>query len=614
MPTPSATNAPSPDAVRPDAIDSDAAATEDESNDCGVDKVLPPDANIAERLRQTAARHPRQTAVRVPSMRRGQIAGWQSKTFGQLDAEADAVARGLVEMGAGPGKRLLLAVRPDVDFLSIVFGLFRSRATAVLIDPGMGRQAVLDCIEQVRPDGVVGIPLAHIMRRLKRDAFRSSRINVCVGRRLPGMGRRYRSLLVGGHRSAVAIGRTTPTDPAAIVFTSGSTGPPKGVCYEHGMFDAQWQLIRDEYNIPPGTVDVACFPLFGLFNVAMGVTTIWPAIDFSRPATADLDHLTEVMQQADQCFASPAIWDKLATAAADGKPALPLRRALSAGAPVKPATLAAVRSLLPEDAEFHTPYGATESLPGCTIESREVLDETAAETLDGAGTCVGRPFAGVDVRVIRRPTRPVRQIVETEEAGIGEIGEIIIRSAAVTREYLNRPDATAATKIDHGDGTRWHRVGDVGYFDAEGRLWFCGRISHIVETDEGPLYPVCLEPLVKPPIGLGRVAIVGIERPGRTVPVVVAEQSKVESAQTPDGRRPTAADRRQSLARSMQHPRLSAIRHAAIVSTPLPVDARHNAKLRREQIAAELSWDDVFELPAIDAGHDGDALGKTASS
>ena len=269
-------------ADQPDAESIHPSDANDE-RDRGVKAVLPPDANIAERLRLVAADQPRQTAVRVPVVRRGRIDGWQSKTFGQLDAEADALARGLIAMGVRPGQRLLLAVRPDLDFLSIVFGLFRSRATAVLIDPGMGRQAVVDCIDEVQPDGVVGIPLAQVMRRLKRAAFRSSRVNVCVGRHAPGLGRPYRSVLTAGHRSNVAIGRTASEDAAAIVFTSGSTGPPKGVCYEHGMFDAQWQMIRDEYGIQPRTCDAACFPLFGLFNVAMGVTTVWPRIDFARP-------------------------------------------------------------------------------------------------------------------------------------------------------------------------------------------------------------------------------------------------------------------------------------------------------------------------------------------
>ena len=566
--------------------------------------ALSVDRNIAVRLAEAAAQRPDERAVLVPPDAKGRGGG--SKTFAELDEEANAVARGLLDLGAGPESRLVMAVRPGLDFLSIAFGLFRSRATAVLIDPGMGRKNVVACLAEANVDGVVGIPLAQAMRRLKRAAFPNATVNVCVGRGLPGFGVAYERLLAAGRKSQTPIAATRATDAAAIIFTSGSTGPPKGVCYEHGMFDAQWQLIRDEYDIEPGTCDVACFPLFGLFNVAMGVTTIWPRIDFANPATADSETLADAFAAAAQSdegeprpvqsFASPAIWKTLADDAT-GKRVLPptLTQALSAGAPVPPRTLAAIRKTMPGDGRFHTPYGATESLPACTIESREVLQETAAATAGGQGTCVGRPFRGVDVRVIRRPTRTVADILETEEASVGEIGEILVRSPAVTREYFNRPEATAATKIADGDRW-WHRIGDVGYFDEQGRLWFCGRISHIVPTPEGPLYPVCLEPLFNADPFVERTALVGFEHLDRRVtPVLVCELAR--------GSRFRIGDRenvaRQVLRTAGGHADARRIRHVVVQTQPLPVDARHNAKIRREQIAAELDWKHVLEVNLV---------------
>ena len=553
------------------------------------------DGNIARRLREAADRWPdRQAVVTLPD-RKGR--GKWSKTFAELDAEAEAVARGLVAMGAGPGKRIVLAVRPHEHFLAIAFGLFRSRATAVLVDPGMGRKSAVRCLREANVDGVVGIPLAQLMRLLKGGSFPHSRINVCVGRQWPGLGTSYSRLLRRGRASEEPLGVTKPTDAAAVIFTSGSTGPPKGVCYEHGMFDAQWQMIRDEYGIEPGTRDAACFPLFGLFNVAMGVTTFWPRIDFARPAKATPQDIISAMHTGGgtgQSFASPAIWRTLRNHFGDHpEMRLPLDRGLSAGAPVPPETLAAIRGAMPDDGTFHTPYGATESLPACTIESREILEQTAELTRQGHGTCVGRPFAGVDVAVIRRPRRPVATMVEVETADVGEIGEVIVRSPAVTREYFQNPEATAAAKIADEGGTFWHRIGDIGYFDERGRLWFCGRISHIVETADGPIYPVMAEPL------LGRgVAVVGLGDPGRQQPVaVVSYQTSDRSSKKAMASR--SAVLRRVLEAAAGSDLTAAIGHASIWNGPLPVDSRHNAKVRREQIARELDRSQIVTLADV---------------
>ena len=563
--------------------------------------VQPPDANIARRLDETAAAFPDMPATVV--LGKSANAEPDVMTFAELAKEAAAFARGLAELGAGPGQRIVLAVKPGREFLPIVFGLFRTGATAVLIDPGMGAKNAVACLEEAEVDGVVGIPLAQVMRRMKRSAFRRSRLNVCVGRRLPGLGRSYASVLKRGQRSEIALPNTAATDRAAIIFTSGSTGPPKGVCYEHGMFDAQWQFIRNEYDIQPGTRDVACFPLFGLFNVAMGVTTIWPNIDYARPAVATPNSLLAAIQGNDnetphQAFASPAIWKTLASqSAADPNARISVTRALSAGAPVPPETLAAVRAMMPPDATFHTPYGATESLPACTIESREVLDETASLTREGHGTCVGRPFAGVDVAVIRRPGREVSSMIEVTQAATGEIGEVIVRSPAVTREYFNRPDATAASKLHDDDGTFWHRIGDVGYFDDAGRLWFCGRISHIVETAAGPLYPVQLEAVFSQHKACEQCAVVGRGGSGEQMPVLVVNLSQ------PAPRGVMVADRVRGILRHGQSsPVTQPVRHAVVATRPLPVDSRHNAKIRREQIAAELDFSRVISLDDASSG------------
>ena len=542
------------------------------------------DANIAVRLAEAAARHPDTIAVEVPQQAGDPI----SKTFAELDREASRFASGLIGLGAGPGKRIALAVRPGPDFLTIVFGLFRSRATAVFIDPGMGKDNVLRCLAEVGVDGLIGIPAAQVLRRLNRRALPDCRLNVCVGRRLPGLGVRYDEVLATDPHP---YEKTASEDEAAIIYTSGSTGPPKGVRYEHGMFDAQWRMIRDEYGILPGIRDVACFPLFGLFNVAMGVTTVWPPIDFAKPAKATPEQLLPSLRTADQSFASPAIWKTLAHHLRRGERLGTLRAAYSAGAPVPPETLRTITLAMPEGSRFATPYGATESLPVATIDAQTVLDETAAKTERGAGTCVGEPFAGVTVKVIRPPKRPVRSLIEVDDADVGEIGEIIVHSPSVTKEYFRRPDATAASKLDDG-GRLWHRIGDAGYLDRDGRLWFCGRLAHIVPTAAGEVLPVCVEPLLS--LERHRVAVVAATISGRPVAVAVVE--------TPTKRRRRDPDPLDAVRARITAARLGdRITHLARWPGPLPVDARHNAKIRREQIAAELDPRSIIAVDGVPA-------------
>ena len=323
------------------------------------------------------------------------------------------------------------------------------------------------------------------------------------------------------------------SDPAAIIFTSGATGLPKGVLYEHGMFAAQARLIRDFYGIQPGEIDLPGFPLFGLFNAAMGVTTVVPDMDPSRPAEVDPVRIVDAINEhrVTQAFGSPAFWNRVARYCDErGIRLAMLQRALSAGGPVPVPLLERMARVLPEGADFHTPYGATESLPVASIAGREVLERTAATTRRGGGTCVGRRFPGVDVKIIPITPGPIAALDEVRELPPGEIGEIIVRGESVTREYFARPDATRSAKIpDAGSDAGpprpdfWHRIGDVGYLDADGLLWFCGRKAHVVETAGGPMFSVCCEAIFNEHPRIYRSALVGIGPVPQQTPVIVAE-------------------------------------------------------------------------------------------
>ncbi|MCA9156549.1 MAG: AMP-binding protein, partial [Planctomycetales bacterium] len=361
-------------------------------------------------------------------------------TFEQLEQDSNSIAAGLARMGVTRGTRLVLLVRPSVDFISLVFALFKAGVVTVLIDPGMGRKNLIRCLEESEPEGFVAISPVQAIRTVLRRRFPKSRYHVTVGRRWFWGGATLAQLRRTPTDDWTAA-RTSAHEPAAIIFTTGSTGPPKGVLYRHGNFDQQVDEIRDRYGIQPGEIDLPGFPLFGLFNAVMGVSTVIPDMDATRPAQVNPQHIIEHVRDwnVTQSFGSPALWNTVGVYCEQHDVQLPtLRRVLSAGAPVPPHVLRRIRRLMNPDGEVHTPYGATESLPVASIESREVLEETAARSATGAGTCVGRRFSQIDWRVIRISDEPLTTIDQTEELPRGEIGELIVRGPVVTSQYVTR--------------------------------------------------------------------------------------------------------------------------------------------------------------------------------
>jgi acyl-CoA synthetase (AMP-forming)/AMP-acid ligase II len=507
-------------------------------------------------------------------------------SFRQLDEDSDRIARGLHALGVRPGTRLALLVRPGIDFISLVFGLFKAGSVAILIDPGMGRRNLVRCLAEAEPEGFVAIPMVHAVRTLLRRRFPKSRFHVTVGRRWFWGGVTLDDLR-GGPWTPHPPTATAPDDPAAIIFTTGSTGAPKGVLYRHGNFDAQVTEIRDFYGIQPGGVDLPGFPLFGLFNCAMGTTTVIPDMDPTRPARVDPEKILEAIRDwnVTQTFGSPAIWNRVGRYCESRGIRLPsVRLVSSAGAPVPAHVLRWMKDCIHPEGEVHTPYGATEALPVASISASEVLGETAAKTAGGAGVCVGRPFPGIRWKVIRVVDGPIRSVAETEELPSGDsaprIGELIVQGAVVTGQYVTRLESNARGKIPDGDRV-WHRMGDVGYFDAQGRFWFCGRVAHRVLTAEGPMYPVRCEAIFNQHPEVLRTALVGVGATGSQRPVLIVEPK-------PD-RRPKnrqAAERLLTEVRQLGRGNsLTTNVGDFLIHPAFPVDIRHNAKIFREKLA-----------------------------
>lgn len=532
--------------------------------------------NIAAHLPRMAGTHPDQPAVIHPK------AGAQL-TFRQLNEDCDCYAWGLSRLGVGRGTRTVLMVRPGLEFFSLTFALFKLGAVPVLIDPGMGRANLLSCIEEAAPEAFIAIPLAQAARVLRPRAFRTVNTVVTVGRRWFWGGPTLAQVRESSWRE-FPCAPTRAEDVAAILFTSGSTGAPKGVVYEHGMFDAQVRALRDCYGIKEGEVDLPAFPLFALFSVAMGVTIVIPDMDPAHPAQVDPEKFVAEIQRhrVTQSFGSPAIWNRVGQYCVERNLTLPsLARVLMAGAPVSPAILERVQRILPDRADAHTPYGATEALPVSSITAREVLNETAALARAGKGTCVGKALPGITLRIIRISDEAVPAWDDKLVVPHDEIGEIVVKGLVVTRAYFKREQATALAKIQDGQSW-WHRMGDVGYLDERGRLWFCGRKADRVQTAQGTLFTVPCEAIFNQHPGVFRSALVGIGPAGRQRPVIVIEPHPDTFPATPDE---TARFTDELLSLGAANP-LTADIAAVLFHRAFPVDVRHNVKISRDKLAA----------------------------
>lgn len=462
-------------------------------------------------------------------------------TFGEQSFRVKQYGAYFKKQGIKKGDRVLVFVKPNLDFSTLIFSLFEIGAVVVLIDPGMGIKKLLGAIKDSKPSYLVAIPLVHLIKffigapfKTIKKSFNSNNIKL--------------SQEILNEESNVG-----QDDLAAILFTSGGTGKPKGVLYPHKVFLEQTKMLKEAYGLTPDDIDMPGFPLFGLFTLCMGMTSVIPDMNPSKPSKAGPEKLITMIRDQKITFAagSPAIWGKVSSYALGNSIKLDsLKYVVMFGAPISYKIHEEFKKILPFGSTY-TPYGATECLPVTNVTGDEVLLRKS-DILGGRGVYVGKPVNGVEVVIYKN--------------------EVLVHSPSMTLGYFGDEVKSRDSKIVLEEKL-YHRMGDAGYLDSEGGLYFLGRMAHIVSYKEKTYYPISVEAIFNQHKKVKRSALISL-RTGE--PGIVIERFDSKSIIEDD-----FLHELKELALSNK---LTKEIQNFYAYPSFPVDVRHNIKIDRKKL------------------------------
>jgi acyl-CoA synthetase (AMP-forming)/AMP-acid ligase II len=543
------------------------------------------------RLQTHAQNHPHKAAFIYPDH-----GDWKTVTYAELLESIERFARGLQACSLTPGMRAVLLTPPSADFFPFAFALLKLGIVPVMVDPAIGLKKLGICINQAKPDIFIGNALTHGLRILFGWGKETIKHNLTINH-VKRQTLKVNALI---HPSSFII---QDSSPAAIIFTSGSTGVPKGVLYSQENFSAQLDLLQQTFQISEDEIDLPAFPLYVIIDALLGVTSVIPDIKFPVPGKTDPKKILDTIRKfhVTNMFASPVVLDILSSFALSGAADLgqrsrrvpfdyvraeehtlsplplwglrranlsSLKRIITAGAPATIPLQEKFRKLLDDKTDLFGIYGATETLPIAKVESREIF-ALKKKTEQGAGICLGRPIEDVNVRIIPITDAPIEEWHDSLQLESNIVGEITVQSAATTRTYLHQ-EANKLSKIKLG-AEIIHRSGDVGYFDDEGRLWYCGRKSQRVETQRGIFFTEQIEGVFNTHPSVYHTALVGVKQE----PVLWVQSNAAKANQD--------TIKRDLIQLAKDHPQASQIKQFLFMKK-FPTDVRHNSKIIREQL------------------------------
>ncbi len=516
---------------------------------------------LAQRLEINAARHPDKAALIY-----SHNGVWTTITYAELLDSTQRFTCGLQACSLTPGMRAAIMTPPSADFFALAFSMLKLGIIPIIVDPAIGLKKLGECLKESQPDIFMGNTLTHILRIILGWGQESIKHNLTI-KAVKSKKSKVEPLIPNSQS-------LRSNSPAAIIYTSGSTGIPKGVLYTHANFAAQLDALQSIFEISQDEIDLPAFPLYALIDALLGVTSVIPDISFPVPGKTNPEKVLNAIRKfnATNMFASPVVLDILEKFWSDSRQRAAglqsLKRVITAGAPASIHLQEKFRKLLDDKTDLFGIYGATEVLPIAKVESREIF-ETKDRSAMGAGVCLGKPVKEAQVRIIEISDSAIELWQDSLEVKPNVVGEITVQGAAVTRSYIAREEANMVSKIKYGDEVI-HRMGDVGYFDEQGRLWYCGRKSHRVITHDDVLFTEQIEGIFNAHPLVYRTALVAVNQK----PVLWIElEQNADREET----------KRDLSALAKDHLQASKIK-TFLFMKKFPTDVRHNSKIIREEL------------------------------
>lgn len=531
--------------------------------------------SITQRLQSIAHDHPSKVALLDAASPHPK----NSYSFKEVWLGSNLIAADLIQKGVGKSDRVLMMIKPSFEFVATVFALFQIGALPVFVDPGMPKKLLWKTLQNCKADILIGIPTVVLLFKMRILPQSNLRLKISSQQ----ISRLIRHSMAQKLGPLVPLQQVKLNEPAAILYTSGGTGLPKGVIYTQGIFLQQVGALESAFNFKAGQIELAGFPLFSMLTLLLGMKSVLPPMNTSKPAKAPAKKLIKAIlsHQVETISGSPAIWLRVTeTAIKEDIQLTCVKQVLMFGAPIRESWLKSCAKVFP-NAKIYTPYGATECLPVALIDHLTLLSKFEGSANKGKGTCIGLPVPGTHIKIIQPlPNTQTPKWAEVDELKPFEVGEILVHSTCVTPGYADNLSATKYSKIYDPQNKNWHRMGDMGYKDQDGYLWFCGRVSHAL----GHLYPIMSEGIFQKHPEVKRAALINLSKQAqRQVPAIAIELKR--SFYLP-GMKAKILQELNSIRQSTLS--LKSIQKIHICKS-MPVDGRHNIKIDRIRLGKELS-------------------------
>jgi len=535
--------------------------------------------NVISLIEKEAEKTPHKKAVIFPKGDQ-----FTSYSYQELIENCDKLSFFFSKLGIQKEARVLFFVKPSLNFSVITFSLFKLGAIPVFIDPGMGLSNLLSCVRKTKPEFLVTERKGIVLRTVFRKTFSSIKKTIST-KNFPFFFSVEKILRTTSYPREIVFPKLSCEDPASIIFTSGGTGSPKGVLYTHGMFLEQVELLRREFSYTENDLDLPGFPLFSMMTIAMGVTSVIPELDPTKPALCCPEKIVKNIEdhKVTTMAGSPAIWERVGLYCKENMITLPTVRALVMfGAPISKRLHDLFRPILTNGTSY-TPYGATECLPIASISARELEETKLPANFSYKAICVGKVISPTELKIVEESEGKNESVENLKILSPFEIGEILVKGKQVSPFYLGEKEATAKSKVKDGDHF-WHKMGDLGFLDLEGRLWFFGRKAHKVRISNPPknYYSIPTELVFNDHKAIKKTALIYLKQESSVTPALVIERfdrkTKLSGQELDEFKK-------ELLDRALSHGNTKEIK-CFFLHKKLPVDRRHNIKIDRQFLSS----------------------------